>query len=92
MNPLWIVIILLVIIVLYTGWNSIQKQLKLEQEILDAEDLLTQEYNFRVKLLEDIRALDKREMFEKDDEVGIIFSLIKERIEMYAKEDPVQEE
>ena len=47
------------------------------------EDFIEDEVNRNEALLEALRQIDQREMFEKDDEVGSIFYQIKETIERF---------
>ena len=73
------VIIILTIFLAVAGygiWNLIQK---LERY----EDFIEKETTRNEALLEALRQIDSREMFEKDDEVGSIFYQIKETIEKF---------
>jgi len=47
------------------------------------EDFIEDELKRNEALLEALRQIDQREMFEKDDEVGSIFYQIKETIEKF---------
>jgi hypothetical protein len=70
---------LLIIVILTLGyviWNLLKK---LERY----EDFIGQEQQRNNALLEALREIDSREMFEKDDEVGSIFYQIKETIERF---------
>ena len=60
----------------YGIWNLLQKLEKYE-DFIDAEEKRNQ------ALLEALRLIDNRQMFEKDDEVGSIFYQIKETIERF---------
>ena len=60
----------------YSIWNLLQK---LERY----EDFIEQEQQRNNALLEALREIDSREMFEKDDEVGSVFYQIKETIERF---------
>lgn len=60
----------------YVIWNLLKK---LERY----EDFIEQEQQRNNALLEALREIDSREMFEKDDEVGSIFYQIKETIERF---------
>jgi len=73
-----IIIILVVFLVAagYTIWNLLNKLEKYE-------DFLEEEAKRNEALLEALREIDSREMFEKDDEVGSIFYQIKETIERF---------
>lgn len=61
---------------LYAIYNLLQK---LERY----EDFVEEETNKNQALLEALREIDSREMFEKDDDVGSIFYQIKETIERF---------
>ena len=60
----------------YGLWNLLNK---LERY----EDFILSEQQRNQALLEALRDIDSREMFEKDDEVGSIFYQIKETIEKF---------
>lgn len=61
---------------IYGIWNLLQK---LERY----EDFIQEETTKNQALLEALREIDSREMFEKDDDVGSIFYQIKETIERF---------
>ena len=70
---------LLIIVILTLGyviWNLLKK---LERY----EDFIGREQQRNNALLEALREIDSREMFEKDDEVGSVFYQIKETIERF---------
>ena len=67
---------LLVVALSYAIYNTLSKLEKYE-------DFLEQEVTRNEALLEALREIDSREMFEKDDEVGSIFYQIKETIERF---------
>ena len=74
-------IILIILIIFLAGagygiWNLLNK---LERY----EDFINEEENKNNALLEALRQIDSREMFEKDDDVGSIFYQIKETIERF---------
>jgi hypothetical protein len=74
-----LIIIILIIFLAGAGygiWNLINK---LERY----EDFINEEENKNNALLEALRQIDSREMFEKDDDVGSIFYQIKETIERF---------
>ena len=73
------IILLLVVVSIalsYTTYNLLSKLEKYE-DFIEKETIRNQ------ALLEALREIDSREMFEKDDEVGSIFYQIKETIEKY---------
>ena len=67
----------------YTIWNLLNKLEKYEDAIDQNEQFLEKELQRNEALLEALREIDSREMFEKDDEVGSIFYQIKETIERF---------
>jgi len=67
---------LLVIALSYAVYNTLKK-------IEKYEDFIEYELQRNESLLEALRQIDSREMFEKDDEVGSIFYQIKETIEKF---------
>jgi hypothetical protein len=74
-----IIIIILTIFLAVAGysiWNLLNKLEKYE-------DFIEKEQQRNNALLEALREIDSREMFEKDDEVGSIFYQIKETIERF---------
>jgi hypothetical protein len=74
-----IVIIFLVVLLCAAGYTIFNILNKLEKY----EDFLEEELQRNEALLEALREIDSREMFEKDDEVGSIFYQIKETIERF---------
>ena len=74
-----IIIIILVIFLTVAGYNIWNLLNKLERY----EDFIEQEQQRNNALLEALREIDSREMFEKDDEVGSIFYQIKQTIERF---------
>ena len=60
----------------YAVWNLLKK-------LESYEDFINDELNRNEALLEALRQIDNRQMFEKDDEVGSIFYQIKETIERF---------
>ena len=64
-------------------YNLLQKLEKYEDIIEDNDVFLQTELERNEALLEALRLIDSREMFEKDDEVGSIFYQIKETIEKF---------
>ena len=71
-----IILILCLLGTIYGIWNLLQK---LERY----EDFIEEETTKNQALLEALREIDSREMFEKDDDVGSIFYQIKETIERF---------
>lgn len=70
---------LLILIIIAGGYAIYNLLRKLEKY----EDFLEMELQRNDALLEALRQIDNRQMFEKDDEVGSIFFKIKETIERF---------
>jgi uncharacterized protein (DUF1697 family) len=67
----------------YSVWILLNKLEKYEDIIEENDIFLQTELERNEALLEALREIDSREMFEKDDEVGSIFYQIKETIEKF---------
>jgi hypothetical protein len=76
-------LILLVITFGYVIWNLLQKLEKYEDAVETYQQFIQTETQRNEALLEALRQIDERQMFEKDDEVGSIFYQIKETIEKF---------
>ena len=70
------VITILFVLCIYIIFNLLKKLEKYE-------DFIERETQRNQSLLEALREIDNRQMFEKDDEVGSIFYQIKETIERF---------
>jgi predicted Holliday junction resolvase-like endonuclease len=73
----------LVVALSFAIYNILQKLEKYEDIIEENDIFLQTELERNEALLEALREIDSREMFEKDDEVGSIFYQIKETIEKF---------
>jgi len=69
----------------YSVWILLNKLEKYEDIIEENDIFLQTELERNEALLEALREIDTRQMFEKDDEVGSIFYQIKETIERFKK-------
>ncbi|MEY4332329.1 MAG: hypothetical protein RLZZ196_1067 [Bacteroidota bacterium] len=80
-----IIIFLFVCLVVagYTIYNLLSKLEKYEDMIEETDDFIQSELQKNEALLEALRQIDNRQMFEKDDDVGSIFYQIKETIEKF---------
>ena len=67
----------------YTIYNLLSKLEKYEDIIEETDDFIQSELQKNEALLEALRQIDNRQMFEKDDDVGSIFYQIKETIERF---------
>lgn len=77
-------LLLIVVVTLgYVIWNLLKKLEKYEDIIEESEEFIQIELQRNEALLEALRQIDQRQMFEKDDEVGSIFYQIKETIEKF---------
>ena len=81
-------IILFVIfgVLYYIIQNLLRKVEKLEEKIIDRDNslfLFKQEFKLLIKQMKDI---DERGMFEKDDDVGVVFSRLTELVYECEKE------
>jgi glucose-6-phosphate isomerase len=77
---------LLTIALSFAIYNILQKLEKYEDIIEENDIFLQTELERNEALLEALRLIDSREMFEKDDEVGSIFYQIKETIEKFKQQ------
>ena len=73
----------LVVALSFAIYNLLKKLEKYEDIIEENDIFLQTELEKNEALLEALRLIDSREMFEKDDEVGSIFYQIKETIEKF---------
>jgi ABC-type multidrug transport system fused ATPase/permease subunit len=69
-------ILIIIGILVYALNNALNKIETYEQFIRDRRDAYSQ-------LLQNIRDIDSRELFEKDDDVGSVFTEIKNEIENF---------
>ena len=83
MELIIIILIIFLAVAGYSIWNLLNKLEKYEDAIEQNEQFLDAELKRNEALLEALRQIDSREMFEKDDEVGSIFYQIKETIERF---------
>ena len=67
----------------YTSWNLLKKIEKYEDIIEENDTFIQDELNRNEALLEALKVIDSKQMFEKDDEVGSIFYHIKSTIERF---------
>jgi len=78
-----IILIIFLAIAGYTIWNLLNKLEKYEDTYEDTQKFIQTEIERNEALLEALRQIDNRQMFEKDDDVGSIFYQIKETIERF---------
>lgn len=81
---------IIIIILLSVAFTSIfiivnlLKKLEAYEEAIEENDkFISEEMQRNISLLDALRQIDQRQMFEKDDDVGSIFYQIKETIERF---------
>ena len=77
------IISILFALCIYVIFNLLKKLEKYEDTIEEYQNFIQKETTRNEALLEALRQIDNRQMFEKDDEVGSIFYQIKETIEKF---------
>jgi hypothetical protein len=83
---IYTILTLIIITLLYVVYNILQKLEKYEDAYEETQKFIQTEIERNESLLEALRLIDSREMFEKDDEVGSIFYQIKETIEKFKQQ------
>lgn len=77
------ILLALSITMVWIIFNLLRKLEKYEDFVQEYETFLQKERIKNESLLEALRQIDQRQMFEKDDDVGSIFYQIKETIERF---------
>ena len=77
------ILLALSITMIWIIFNLLRKLEKYEDFIEEYEKFIIEERTKNESLLEALRQIDNRQMFEKDDDVGSIFYQIKETIERF---------
>ena len=77
------IIFVLLGVCIYVIFNLLKKLEKYEDQFEEYQKFIETETNRNEALLEALRQIDNRQMFEKDDDVGYIFYQIKETIERF---------
>ena len=85
-NMIYTILTLLIITLLYVVYNLLQKLEKYEDAVEKYQQFIETETQRNEALLEALRQIDERQMFEKDDDVGSIFYQIKETIEKFKQQ------
>lgn len=80
---IYILLILIIFTLGFAVFNLLRKLEKFEEELESNQQFIDDELQRNEALLEALRQIDNRQMFEKDDEVGSIFYQIKQTIERY---------
>jgi len=73
----------LIVALFFATINLLKKLEKYEDVVEEYNQFIDTELTRNEALLEALRQIDNRQMFEKDDEVGSIFYQIKETIEKF---------
>jgi hypothetical protein len=82
-----ILIGIIITILCYSNLNLLRKLERYEDVIEENDKFIEDELTRNEALLEALRQIDNRQMFEKDDEVGSIFYQIKETIERFKNQN-----
>ncbi len=77
------ILLALSITMVWIIFNLLRKLEKYEDFVEEYEKFIIDERTKNESLLEALRQIDNRQMFEKDDDVGSIFYQIKETIERF---------
>ena len=85
-NMIYTILTLFIITLSYVVYNLLQKLEKYEDTYEETQKFIQTEIERNESLLEALRLIDNRQMFEKDDEVGSIFYQIKETIEKFEQQ------
>jgi hypothetical protein len=81
MEALIFILFLLLGASLFANWNLLNKIEKYEDEVENYEQFINIKAESYKHLLNKMKAIDNRQMFEKDDDVGSVFEKLKELIE-----------
>ena len=84
---IYTILTLVILTLLYVVYNLLQKLEKYEDAYEETQKFIQTEIERNESLLEALRLIDSRAMFEKDDEVGSIFYQIKETIEKFKQQN-----
>lgn len=83
MELIIVILIIFLLTSLYLNWNLFSK-LEVYEDMLDSyDDFISRKAMAYEQLLEKMREVDSRQIFEKDDDVGSTFQSLKELIEDY---------
>lgn len=85
METILIIVSVLFSISIFVIFNLLRKLEKYEDSLQEYQEFIETETKRNEALLEALRQIDSRQMFEKDDDVGSIFYQIKETIERFKK-------
>ena len=75
--------ILLNILLFIRGMILVKQNEELEDAVIEADNVVEESQSTLDKMLEEMRTLDIKGSFEADDEVGTVFTELKELIKKY---------
>ena len=78
-----IILSILSVVSIYINFNLFRKLEKYEDTFEETDKFIQDEIIRNEALLEALRQIDQRQMFEKDDDVGSVFNQIKETIQRF---------
>ncbi len=78
-----IILSILLCVSVFVIFNLLQKLERYEDTFDETDEFIQDEIKRNEALLEALRQIDNRQMFEKDDDVGSVFNQIKETIQRF---------
>ena len=78
-----IILSILSTVSIYINFNLFRKLERYEDTFEETDKFIQDEIKRNEALLEALRQIDQRQMFEKDDDVGSVFNQIKETIQRF---------
>jgi hypothetical protein len=78
-----IILSILLCVSVFVIFNLLQKLERYEDTFDETDEFIQNEIKRNEALLEALRQIDNRQMFEKDDDVGSVFNQIKETIQRF---------
>lgn len=78
-----IILSILSAVSIYINFNLFRKLERYEDTFEETDKFIQDEIKRNEALLEALRQIDQRQMFEKDDDVGSVFNQIKETIQRF---------
>ena len=78
-----IILSILSVVSIYINFNLFRKLERYEDTFEETDKFIQDEIKRNEALLEALRQIDQRQMFEKDDDVGSVFNQIKETIQRF---------
>jgi predicted nucleotidyltransferase len=78
-----IILSILLCVSIFVIFNLLRKLERYEDTFDETDEFIQDEIKRNEALLEALRQIDNRQMFEKDDDVGSVFNQIKETIQRF---------